>query len=171
MRAVSVMDRKRSSAVRACPMLPLILQESIHSVFPDHPEILKRGFSVRILRCITSLLFHHIPTRIIRAFVAVFVSVFSPLTAKNDSAVPGTEFRFVVIRSVAPRTRIFFDQRLIAYIAIQSAWSNHLCFEHVYFPPLNRAPIRKASSRSSGNCFSRTSFLCSSLKPAILYLL
>lgn len=109
MRTISVMDRKRSAAARAGPLLPLLLQESIHSFFPDHPQVLQWRFPMRILRSIAILLFHYILAGIIRTFIAIPISVLSPFPAEYDPAVPGTEFRLVVVRSIASLTRIILN--------------------------------------------------------------
>ena len=126
----SVVNRKRPAAAWTGPLLTFMLQKSIHSFFPDHLQVLKRRFSVRILSCIAIFFLHHIFTGINRAFITVMISVLSSFPAQYNSAVLSTKFRLMIIRTVTALTRIHIDQCLGAYIAIQAAWSNHICFKH-----------------------------------------
>ena len=112
-----------------------MLKKSIHSFFPDHLQVLKRGFPVRILRGVSVLLFHDIFTGIIRTFITVFIPILYPFPAKNDFAELSTKLRLMIVRPIAALTRIIVNQGLQTDIAVQPARSHHICFEHFYFSP------------------------------------
>ena len=152
--AGSVVNRVWASAARTRPLLLLIFQKSIHPFIPNHPQILKRRFPVRILRCISDLLLHDVVTRIVRAFVTVCISVLSALSAENDAAVFRAELRLIVIRSVAPLTWVVVCERLRTDIAVQSARSDHFCFEHLISLPFRVLhPFQKRILNLRGTAF------------------
>ena len=75
MRTVTVMHRIGLPAVRTRPLLRFLLQKSIHTYLPDHPQVLQRRLPVRILRHITVLLLHNVFAREIRTFITVLIVV------------------------------------------------------------------------------------------------
>ena len=109
-----------------------MLQVSIHPAFPNHPQILQRGFPMRILRSVAVFLLHDILAGIIRTFVAVFIAIFSPLPTEDYATMHRTKLRLVIIRSIAPLTRIILNQSLRTDITVQSTWSYHFRFEHLF---------------------------------------
>lgn len=112
------MDGNGTSAFVAYPLLTLLLQKRIHTHLANHPKILYRRFSHRILRSIPGFFLHYVLTGIIRTLVAIYVPILLPLLAKNNSTMFGAELRFILIWSIAARTWVFLDMGLRAYAAI-----------------------------------------------------
>lgn len=110
-----------------------MLKKSIHPFSPDHLQVLQGGFTMRILRGVSVLLFHDMLTGIIRTFITIFIPIVYPLPAENDLAVHSTKVRLMIIRPIAALTRIILNQSLRADITVQTARSHHILLKHFTF--------------------------------------
>ncbi len=119
-----------TAALLTGPSFTFLLQELFHPHLPDHSEILQGGFFQGIPGSIPVFFLHNVLTGIIRAFVTESVSVFLTLPAKDDPTLTDTEFKLVVIRTVAARAGVIFGQGLGTQAAVQAAGSNHISSKH-----------------------------------------
>ncbi len=67
---------------------------------------------MRILRSVSVLFLQHIFAGIIWTLIAVCIPILPALLAQDDSAVLGTEFRLMIVRSIATLTGITCNQGL-----------------------------------------------------------
>ena len=126
------MDTDDAPAGGTGPLPPLALQKSIHTRFPDAPQILQRGFADRVLRPVPDFLFHDVSARKIRTFITERIPVYLPLFTQDDTASRRTELGFVVIWAAASGTGAGLGQRSLADAAVQPTRGDHIRVEHSF---------------------------------------